>query len=183
MTIKDVRKFLVDQAKEFGLKAKIEEKTELDDVLHIEGFCLGIDYKNLVNPYQCSREDYTPLEEYVKAIERKYRKPFTLGSVNSFPNLNGLDISVKPNGDVLLYGLEVRTVGNIHQDDISIEYLGRMVEEDPLFRTFYSVPFLDLIAIISDDAESHEIIKKVNNPYWIVKSLHKEGRLDLRRIK
>jgi hypothetical protein len=176
------RQFLFEQAREFGLEAEAVEKTELDDVLNLERFSLGINYKNLVNPEQCSREDYTTLEEYVKAMERKSGKPFTLGSINPSPEPNGLDITIKPNGSVLLYGLEVRSVGNVHKDDISIEDLRRIVEEDPLFRVFYSVPLLDLIAIISEDADAKEIIKRANNPYWVVKFLHEQNKLDVRKL-
>ena len=176
------RKFLLAQVDEFGLRGEIEEENDLEDTLSVDGLSFPIVYKNLVNPWQCSRQDYMTLEEYIKAIEEKSGKPFTLGSINPQHRPNGLDVTIKPDGRVLFYGLEIRSLGNIYHNDISIEGLKRMIEEDPLFRAFYTRPFLELMRRISDDEEARTIIERVNNPYWVVKTLHEKGKLDISRI-
>ena len=60
---------------------------------------------------------------YIEAIESKVNKRFTFGSLNKEPQANGLDITVKPNGGVYLYGIENQRLGNIHFDRIDWQRL------------------------------------------------------------
>lgn len=178
------RDYLIDELRGWGLTASIESRSVLEDILETEGECFNIDYKNLVNPSPYTSAGYLNLQGYIQAIEQKIEKRFTLGSLNKFPQVNGMDLTVKPNGDVFFYGIENERLGNIHFDRICWEDLARHVSETPLVRALYTRPFMDLINDSSKDQLVQSLIKKVNNPYWLVKEMaNYDGLLEQMIIK
>jgi len=173
------RKYLVGEIAQCGLSASVESRSKLEDVLTVEGETFGIDYKNLVHPAPYAPAEYLDLQNYIRAIEEKVEKRFTLGSLNKPPLVNGIDLTVKPNGDVFFYGIENEYLGNIHADRISWARLARHICETPLVRALYTQPFADLIGQLSDDRVAQSIIKEVNNPYWLIKKMaNHEGLLE-----
>lgn len=173
------RGYLIEELARWGIAARVEARSKLEDVITVEDEAFGIDYKNLVHPAPYEPAEYLDLRNYISAIEEKVEKRFTLGSLNKPPMVNGIDLTVKPNGDMFLYGIEYERLGNIHADSISWPSLARHVRETPLVRALYTQPFADLIDQFSDDGFAQSIIKKVNNPYWLIKEMaNHEGLLE-----
>ncbi|ARB26705.1 radical SAM protein [Pseudomonas tolaasii] len=165
------RDFLVAELASWGMHATIEPCNALEDVLMVEGESFGIDYKNLVHPALGTPEGYLDLFDYIQAIETKINKRFTFGSLNKPPLANGMDLTVKPNGDLFLYGIENQRLGNIHFDHVRWEHLATHIRETPLARALYTQPLTDLLARFDDRELVQSIMAKANNPYWLVKEL------------
>ncbi|HBP1731106.1 TPA: hypothetical protein L5V82_006534 [Pseudomonas aeruginosa] len=136
-----------------------------------EGECFGIDYKNLVHPAPGIAPGYLDMQGYIEAIESKVNKRFTFGSLNKPPQANGLDVTVKPSGDLYLYGIENQRLGNIHFDRVDWQRLVAHVRETPLTRALYTHPLTELLARLESTDLLRSIIAKANNPYWLVKEL------------
>ncbi|QHF47942.1 radical SAM protein [Pseudomonas sp. S35] len=173
------REYLVEEAKRWGLDADIVPLGPLEDVLVVDGQRFGIDYKNLVHPDADTAHKYLDMHGYIEAIEAKINKRFTFGSLNKPPQANGMDLTVKPNGDLYLYGIENQRLGNIHFDRVRWEHLATHIRETPLARALYTQPLTDLLARCDDTALVQSILVKANNPYWLVKELaNHEGLLE-----
>ena len=169
--------YLVEELSHWGLDAKIEMRGALEDVLIVDNQAFSVDYKNLVYPALNTPLGYLDLKGYISAIEEKTLKPFTLGSINKAPQENGLDVTIKPNGDVFFYGIENKRIGNIHVDEIVWEQLSQHAEETPLIRALYTRSFIDLIDQLKDDKLTQSILATVNNPYWVVKAMARHDGL------
>jgi len=170
------RQYLIDQAKAIGFKAEVRAIGALEDVIVVEGTEFKIDYKNLVKPHGMY-EQYMSMWQYIDSIEQKVGKPFTLGSLNK--KENGLDVTIKPNGDVYLYGLEMTRLGNIHDDHISYEFITEVLLSNEIMRKLYQEPFRDVIYSFGDRGVINRAIEEVNNPYWLMKEIYTDIRLDL----
>lgn len=169
--------YLVEELSRWGLDAKIETRGALEDVLIVNDQAYGVDYKNLVYPAPGTPQGYLDMNGYISAIEAKTLKPFTLGSLNKLPQENGLDVTIKPNGDMFFYGIENERVGNIHIDEINWEHLARQVAQTPLIRALYTRPFIDLIGQLEQNELTQSIVATVNNPYWVVKAMARHDGL------
>jgi hypothetical protein len=171
--------YLVDDLARHGLEASIVRQSMLEDRLVVGEMSFGVEYKNLVLPAAGAPSGYLELQQYVCAIEEKVQKRFTLGSLNKAPLDNGMDVTVKPNGDVFFYGIESERLGNIHTDPLSWQQLSQCVADSPLIRTLYTKPFMDLVNRLKDDERAQSVLKQVNNPYWVIKTMARhEGMLD-----
>ncbi|MCU1724149.1 radical SAM protein [Pseudomonas sp. 5P_5.1_Bac1] len=165
------RGYLLEELARWDIQAAIEPRSALEDVLVVGESRFGIDYKNLVHPAADTPAGYLDLHGYIGAIEAKINKRFTLGSLNPPPAANGMDLTIKPNGDVYLYGIEHQRLGNIHFDRIRWEHLASHVRETPLVRALYSQPLADLLARVDKPDLLRSILAKANNPYWLVKEM------------
>ena len=169
--------YLVEELSHWGLDAKIETRGALEDVLIVDNQAFSVDYKNLVYPALDTPPGYLDLKGYISAIEEKTLKPFTLGSINKAPLENGLDVTIKPNGDVFFYGIENKCLGNIHVDEIVWEQLSQHVAQTPLIHALYTRSFIDLVDQLEDDKLTQSILTTVNNPYWVVKAMARHDGL------
>ena len=149
---------------------------DLEDSLIVNGSEFKIEYKNLVNPTFIDNNEYMNLEEYIRVKEKRYGKNFTLGNVTKQPLLNGMGITVKPNGDVFFYGIDNYLLANIHNKEINIDFFKAIVKNNSFIKKFYTIPFLEIMNEISKTKEIEDLIIKVNNPYWIIKELMKENQ-------
>lgn len=165
------RDYLVSELTRWGIHAIIEHHNALEDVLIADVEQFNIDYKNLVYPAPGTPAGYLNLYDYIKAIESKVNKRFTFGSLNPSPLANGMDLTVKPNGDVYLYGIENQRLGNIHFNHVRWEHLASYVRETPLVRALYTQPLTDLLVRFDNMEPVQSILAKANNPYWLVKEL------------
>lgn len=165
------RGYLIGELASWGIEARIESRSILEDVLVVSDERYSIDYKNLVHPAPDTPLGYLNLEGYIKAIESKVNKRFTFGSLNQPPLANGMDVTVKPNGELYLYGIENQRLGNIHFDQIDWQRLATYVRETPLIRTLYTLPLTELLARLENSEVLRSAVVKVNNPYWLVKEL------------
>lgn len=167
---KFTRSYLLSELERLDIKGRIEIVNTLEDKLFVGNKEFNIDYKNLVNPHLLIGE-YLNLESYIKAIEEKTGKVFTLGSINKKPLNNGMDITIKPNGDIFFYGIENIRLGNIHSDDVTLDLLSEKLKSNHFFRTLYTTPFIEIIDQLSTNPDVKKIIEKTNNPYWIIKEI------------
>ena len=168
--------YLLSELARWGIHAGIEQKSTLEDRLKAGSFEFSIDYKNLVHPSPDAMPGYLDLNGYIKAIESKVDKPFTFGSLNKHPLPNGLDVTLKPDGRVFLYGIETQSLGNIHFDHIDWDGLTEYVRTNPLARNLYTKP-LSLFLTKYENNILKEIASKANNPYWLVKGLIQDAAL------
>ncbi len=165
------RKYLVSELAAWGIEARAEPHSILEDRLIVGDCDYSIDYKNLVHPDPSTPAGYMDMLSYVQAIESKINKRFTFGSLNNHPKTNGMDVTIKPNGDVYLYGIKNHHMGNIHFDQIDWFHLEKHVHENKLINALYTQPLTDLLLKIENTELLQSIIEKVNNPYWLVKEL------------
>ncbi len=169
------RQYLVSELAAWGIDARAEPISILEDKLVVGDEDYSIDYKNLVYPDPDTPAGYLDLVGYVEAIEAKVNKRFTFGSLNHPPQANGMDVTIKPNGDVYLYGIESHRLGNIHFDQIDWSCLANHICEDKLINSLYTQPLTDLLAKIENTELLRSIVTRVNNPYWLVKELTKHS--------
>src|SRR5690606_34812238 len=141
------------------------------EIIINENYIFKIDYKNLVKPKDIKNDTFLDLKEYISEIELKTNKRFTLGSINA--ENNGMDVTIKPDGSVYFYGIENIKLGNLNLDDISWGNLEHHVKNNKLINNLYRIPFIDLMEPMKDNTILNEIIKRNNNPYWVLKELEK----------
>jgi hypothetical protein len=168
------RSYLTQELSAIGLDTRIEPVSGLRDRMLLPGLSMDIDYKNLVDPADDTPTGYLDLDAYIAEIERSVGKRFTLGSLNPAPMANGMDITVKPNGDVHFYGAENILLGNIHSEPLSLDLLAEKLDSEPFLRTLHTVPISDIFEKLSVDEEVAKLIKHANNPYWVFKRLVKD---------
>jgi len=171
------RAYLLAEAAARGLTAQLSRNHALGDVLQVDSHEFGIEYKNHVHPSGLLPGQFLDFYRYIDAIEARYGKRFTLGSMNRAPSVNGMDVTVKPDGTVHFYGAEHVSLGNVHTDQLSWAGLQQQLLGDPLLRTLYGTPILDLLARIADEPAARQAIARANNPYWVVKELAKTDGL------
>lgn len=165
------RSFLIEQIALRGIDARIVETSLLHDDVIAEMGTFGIEYKNHVHPRNLPKGSYLDLYRYIEAIEARYGKRFTLGSMNKAPARNGMDVTVKPNGAVHFYGAETVLLGNIHSDTIIWDELQFALGNNPLLELLYETPLVDLLKKIEDEPGAQAAISRANNPYWLIKEL------------
>jgi hypothetical protein len=165
------RHYLTQELRSIGLDPRIEAVSGLRDRIALTGLALDIDYKNLVDPPDDAPVGYLDLDAYIEEIERSVGKQFTLGSLNRAPLPNGMDITVKPNGDVHFYGAENILLGNIHSEVMSLELLAERLRSEPFLRALHTIPLREILQKLSVDEEVGRLINKTNNPYWVMKRL------------
>ena len=171
------RRYLLDELAAWGIEASIEACSVLEDTLVVGEEHFPIDYKNLVHPTPETPPGYLDLAGYVAAIESKVNKRFTFGSLNQQPQENGMDVTVKPDGSVYLYGIETRRLGNINFDKLSWSQIAAWLRQDPLARTLYTQPLTALLARLEGFEHLPSSVARANNPYWLVKELAKHPGL------
>ena len=165
------RNYLQEELKLLGIKSKILINDELEDSIIVHNKKLQIDYKNLVKPTFLKDIKYMTLSEYIKAKEKKLNKVFTLGNVNPKALLNGMGITIKPNGDIYFYGIDCNLLANINFNTLDIDFFKNIVLRDKLINTLYTIPFMQLMDKISINEDVKKLIKDANNPYWIIKEV------------
>lgn len=172
------RRYLISELATWGIEARAEPRSILEDELIVGDECYTIEYKSLVYPDPSTPPGYLDLVGYIEAIEAKINKRFTFGSLNQTPQANGMDVTIKPNGDIYLYGIENNRLGNIHIDQVDWQYLKNHVHHNKLINTLYTQPLTDLLAKIENIELLRSIVTRVNNPYWLIKELSTHGLLE-----
>lgn len=173
------RNYLLSELEKTSICGAINQLGLLEDQLVTADGSFFIDYKNLVYPSQSLPDGFLDLQGYVRAIEDKIGRKFTLGSMNKPPIENGMDVTVKPSGDVYFYGIENIHLGNMHLDCFSWSMLANSVAEIPVVNRLYNTPFLNMIENLSGVDAAQTIIREVNNPYWLIKELaNRDGLIE-----
>jgi hypothetical protein len=129
---------------------------------------LNFIFKNIIGSKKIKKE--STMNDYICSLEKIYNKPFTLGHLKT--EKNGMDITIKPNGDLFFYGAEIFPLFNIFKDEIDIKKLLNIVENNPILKILYSRPFLSIIKNLKKYEPFNKIISSVDNPYWIIKKMY-----------
>ena len=166
------REFLIQEARKYKLDGIIEPINELEDVFICNNKQYSIIYKNIVHPNE-NQNGHMTLDDYIKVLENKYGKSFTFGAMNHHPTPNGLDVTIKPDGRILFYGIEIVEVANIYKDNIDMFFLKNFINKNKLISILYKTPFTEILRILRKRIDYHEIIKNANNPYWVLQDLKK----------
>lgn len=173
------RDYLVKELATHGHVASICAVGTLEDAMLVDGHEFGIEYKNHVHPHSLMPGKYLDFYRYIDAIEARYGKRFTLGSLNRLPQENGMDVTVKPDGQVYFYGAEHILLGNVHEERLSWSGMRQRLLGDRLLHALYSVPIVDLLDRIDDQDKVRQAVARANNPYWVMKELAKvDGLLE-----
>jgi len=176
------RNYLKEELKLLSIESRIKVNDILEDSIIIEDKTIQIDYKNLVKPTFLKDTKYMTLFEYIIAKEKKFKKIFTLGNINPKPLLNGMGITIKPNGDIYFYGIDSEILANIHIDTLDIEFFKKIIDTNKLINVLYTIPFLKLIDKISINEKVKKLIHNANNPYWIIKEIMIYDKLLLNKM-
>lgn len=103
------RLFVHNKIKEILNAHKISVIKEYSkDFIDIFSICekhIKIEYKNLVMPKK-TLINYLDMYAYIKLKGKKLGRPFTLGNQVNDCLDNGLDITIKPNGEIIFYGID-----------------------------------------------------------------------------
>jgi hypothetical protein len=153
-----------------GAKAVWNSIDPLRHFLTVNSHEFQIDYKNIVSPGPSGLVDPFPLGRYIAELERRYGRPFTLGSLEYSDNNPGFDITVNPNGDVVFYGMENKPIGNVANGLFDYGVVASVFASDPLYQLLYKTPFNEILRDLRRDEEMSTLIDSVNNPYWIVRN-------------
>ncbi|MFH1506520.1 MAG: hypothetical protein ABIE94_06060 [archaeon] len=166
-----IREFISNILHDLNISFNLKTKSELDDELIFDEGNVNINYKNLVFPSLVGIRKPLSIYEYISLLEDKYSKKFTLGNLAAIKANKGLDLTIKPNGDVFFYGTEIESFGNIFYDNLGIDYFIEKLNSNIIIKTLYSSHFLRFLSQISKNPSIEKKILEVNNPYWIIKTL------------
>jgi hypothetical protein len=72
----------------------------------------------------------------------------------------------------MFYGAEIGSFGNIFLENLTMQRFTETVNQNPVIRGLYSIPFEIILSELSKDSDINEMIKLVNNPYWMIKNLY-----------
>ncbi|MCK5224913.1 hypothetical protein KAR04_09075 [Candidatus Calescamantes bacterium] len=131
-----------------------------------------IDFQNIVNPDKIGLRDLYSIEEYIKILEKRMCKNFTLGGLEG-RGRPGFDITIRPNGDVYFYGIETSIIGNVYKETIDSRLMNNFIKSESYIIKLLTIPFSEILLKLRKDLEFSSVINSTNNPYWIVKSLYK----------
>ncbi len=152
-----------------GDNIEFKEISELEvDVIINSNIKLNFIFKNLIDLENIKKQN--SLNKYIDSLENIYHKPFTLGHLKK--DNNGMDITIKPNGDLYFYGAEIYPIFNILEDNITIKKLERIIENNLILKQLYSTSFNKLIKSLKKYKPFEKIINSINNPYWVVKKMY-----------
>jgi hypothetical protein len=168
-----VHSVILDYAKDYGFEPVIQEVSILEDRIIVnDQIIIPVIYKNLVRTGRYNALDELPLFDYIHNLEVVYGKAFTFGYLGTSHYDKGLDITIKPNGDVYFYGVELRPCTNIHDNHVDEPFLTEYALSDPFVRLFYTHPLTKLLQdAIEIEPRVRSLVESVNNPYWIVKEI------------
>jgi len=162
------REFLEDSQ-----KVKIESISRLEtNIIINKNQKINFIFKNLIDLDNIKKQN--SFEEYIRSLEEIYKKPFTLGHLKM--EENGMDITIKPNGDLFFYGAEIYPIFNIFFDEIDIKKLQNALIKNKILKKLYTIPLLELIKSLKKYKPFENIIQSINNPYWIIKRMYEKDK-------
>lgn len=154
-------------SKEYNVSFNNISNLETDIVLD-NYIKLNIIFKNMINIDNVN--GINTFDSYIDSLENIYNKPFTLGHLKK--GANGMDITIKPNGDLFYYGAEIYPFFNISIDNINIKKLTQTIENNIILYSVYTKPFKNIVTCLKKYEPFEKLILSTNNPYWIIKKIH-----------
>ncbi len=156
----------------------INKINEIEYKLTFNEIVVKMQFKPTVFPSNFDYIDDWVLDKYVDFLERSRKTEFHIGLLEYSLNKKVYDVTINPNGDVVLYGLEPYILGNITKEVFSYELINERVEENEFLRYFTKTRFMEIINEWRLDKKRESVIKAVNNPFWVVRNLHKHKLLN-----
>lgn len=158
---------------------KIVQINEIEYELQSDKFTIKIQFKPTVNPIEFNYIDSWTIDKYISFLEESRNSYFHIGLLNSSIINPMFDITINPNGDIVLYGLEPYVLGNITQEVFDYELIKQKVFENDNLKDIITIRFIDIINNWRRDKNKVKLIQEVNNPFWIVRNLYNRKLLDL----
>jgi hypothetical protein len=175
------KEYLNSIARGIGIHPEWIYRDELGYLMRIDLNNIEVDFQSIINPEESKIKDIFTIEEYIFLLEKRFKRPFTLGNMET-EDKPALDVTIRPNGDIVFYGLECEKVGNIYQDNISYNDIRRFIENDLFYRVFIGRPFRDIISALRTNKKISEMIDKINNPYWNVREIYSIWPKEIKEI-
>lgn len=158
---------------------RIKKLNEIEYELKFDNTIIKMQFKPTVFPSKFDYEDEWTLDKYVRFLEEIRKTQFHMGLLEYSLNKKKYDVTINPNGDVVLYGLEPFILGNITNEVFSYKLINERVEENMALKYLTDNRFISIINDWRMDERKASIIKAVNNPFWVVRNLNKHYLLDL----
>jgi organic radical activating enzyme len=154
------------------IKYKILVINEIEYELTADQITIKIQFKPTVSPGSFNYTDEWSVDKYVYFLENSRQTNFHIGLLNDSLTDPLFDITINPNGDVVLYGAELYILGNITKEVFSYELLKQRVFENKDLSYLISTRFIDLLRIWRLDLKKSDLIRKINNPFWLIRSIY-----------
>ncbi len=125
------RKTIADILKRLNCSSTFKAISGLEDLFILPNNKIEVVYKNLILPL-AGYAGNPSLTEYLSNLKQK-NNTFTFGFDS---DAEGLRLTIKPNGDIFFYGIEIQRFGNIFQDKLEIPHFKEIAKSHPLIKEF-----------------------------------------------
>lgn len=169
---------LTNNLKSKNISFEIDKINQIEYVIKTKIFVIKIQFKPTVKPASFNYKDEWTIDKYLLYLEEKRKSNFHIGLLNSSWKNPKFDITINPNGDLVLYGLEPFILGNITREIFTYELITKRIEKNDKLKYLIQNRFYDLITAWSKNERKKSVIENVNNPFWIVRYLYDENLLE-----
>ena len=176
-----VKKYLNSIVQGIGGYAEWIYRDALGYLMRIDLNNIEVDFQSIIKPRESNMKDIFTVEEYILLLEKRFKRPFTFGNMET-EGKPGLDVTIRPNGDIVFYGLECEKIGNIYQDDTNYNNVEQFIENSPFYRSFILTPFKNIIYTLRKNGQFSKMIDEINNPYWIVREIYNVHPEEIKEI-
>jgi len=136
---------------------------------------INLAFKPTVSPSKFNYKEEWNLERYISYLEKKRGNKFHLGLLNDDLESPHFDITINPNGDLVLYGLEPYILGNITKEVLDYGILKSRMKENFDLYNLIKQNFSDRIVELQKKPRSRELLLQTNNPFWIIRNLERQN--------
>lgn len=165
--------------KSFNIEYKTSNLNELEYEIIFNKTIVKMQFKPTVFPSKFNYKDEWSLDKYISFLEKSRNTKFYMGLLEYSSNKKVYDVTINPNGDVVLYGLEPFVIGNITKEVLSYESINERVEQNKILKYLTDNSFISIINKWRLDKNKENIIKAVNNPFWVVRNLNEHNLIDI----
>lgn len=165
-----------------SISFEIIKKNPIEYELNSSRLKIKMQFKPTVKPSSFDYKDEWSIDRYIDYLEKSRETDFHIGLMKHSPNTPVYDITINPNGDVVLYGAEPFVIGNIEKEVIDYQVIYNRIQKNEQLSYLTNNRFIDLISDWRKNEKAAELIKIVNNPFWIVRNLHKHELLNLNML-
>lgn len=163
----------------YSISYEARQLNEIEHEIISSNLNVKIQFKPTVKPSDFDYEDDWNMDKYIKYLENKRGTDFHIGMMKYSNSSPRYDITINPNGDVVLYGAEPFVLGNVEKEILDTSLITSRIKKNKELSYLTQNKFSHLLDEWRKNSESAELIDKVNNPFWVVRNLHKQGLLNL----
>ena len=161
------------------IKLQTEQINDITYLVKSKSIEINIQFKPTVKPSDFEYIDEWNIKKYIGFLEKSRNTDFHIGMIEYSNEQKVYDVTINPNGDVVLYGLEPFILGNITKELVSYDLIEKRVQENELLNSLTMSRFIDIINEWKKDKERKSIIENVNNPFWVVRNLFENNQLTI----